>query len=92
MPVLENEGLLQILIDISSDMGIFGRMEEVVREHVNANPLDFTGESSVHANMGSDPLKLAMVIWWSYCYNCEPSQPSFMPADCRHLGKPAAPL
>ena len=84
MLVLEYEGPLQILIDIGSDMGIFGRMEEVVREHVNANPLDFTGESSVHANMGSDPLKLAMVIWWSYCYNCELSQPPAMPDNCTH--------
>ena len=62
---------LQILIDIGSDMGVFARMRDVVREHVRANPLDFTGESSVHANMGSDPMKLALNIWWSYCYNCE---------------------
>ena len=46
-------------------------MDEVVKEHVNGNPLDFTGESTVHANMGSDPMKLAMNIWWSYVYNCE---------------------
>ena len=62
---------LQILIDIGSDMGVFARMRDVVREHVQANPLDFTAESSVHANTGSDPMKLALNIWWSYCYNCE---------------------
>ena len=62
---------VQILIDISADMGVFGRMSEVVREHVMASPLDFTGDSTVHANIGSDPMKLAMNIWWSYCYNCE---------------------
>ncbi len=67
------DNCLQILIDIGSDMGIFARMRDAVREHVRANPLDFTGESSVHANMGSDPLKLALNIWWSYCYNCKRS-------------------
>ena len=65
---------LQILIDIGSDMEVFVRMDEVVKEHVTANPLDFTGESTVHAGMGSDPMKLAMNIWWSYCYNCERQQ------------------
>ncbi len=69
---------MQILIDISADMGIFARMDEVVREHVQASPLDFTGDSTVHANMGSDPMKLAMNIWWSYCYNCELSVVSLL--------------
>ncbi len=31
-------GLLQILIDISADMGVFARMDEVVREHVQSRP------------------------------------------------------
>ena len=61
----------QILIDISADMGVFGRMDEAVREHVQSNPLDFTGDSTVHAGTGSDPMKLAVNIWWSYCYNGE---------------------
>ena len=83
---------MQILIDIISDMGIFVRMEEVVKEHVNANPLDFTGESSVHANMGSDPLKLAMIIWWSYCYNCELSHSPTLPESCTCSRIPTAPF
>ena len=36
---------------------------------MEANPQDFTGDYSVHANIGADPMKLSMVIWWSYLYN-----------------------
>jgi hypothetical protein len=60
---------VQALIDIGTDPELFKRLHEVVKEHVTANPLDFTGECSVHANVGADPMKLAISVWWSYCYN-----------------------
>ena len=60
---------LQVLVDISTLPEVFDRMEECVKEHINANPLDFPGEFSVNANFGGDPMKFALVIWWNYCYN-----------------------
>jgi hypothetical protein len=44
-------------------------LNEAIGKHVEANPQDFTGDYSVHANIGADPMKLSMVIWWSYLYN-----------------------
>lgn len=62
---------LQVLVDIGTASEVFNRMDEAIGNHVTANPQDFTGEHSVHANVGADPMKLAMVFSWSYCYNCE---------------------
>lgn len=79
---------VQVLIDIGVDPELLPRMETVVREHLEANPLDFTGECSVHANVGADPMKLAVTIWWSYCYNGEPTHLNNEPNP---LGHPASP-
>ncbi|BDA50989.1 Mechanosensitive ion channel protein 4 [Coccomyxa sp. Obi] len=59
----------KVLVDIGTPSEVFDRMGEAIGNHVSANPQDFTGEYSVHANVGADPMKLAMVFWWSYCYN-----------------------
>jgi len=61
---------LQVLLDIGTSKEVFDRMDEAIGNHLNANAQDFTGEYSVHATAGADPMKLAMVIWWSYIYNC----------------------
>jgi hypothetical protein len=57
------------MVDIRTPKEVFNRVEEVVKAHVQANPLDFSGESSVNANFGGDPLKFSLTVWWSYCYN-----------------------
>ncbi len=60
---------VQVMVDIRTPKEVFNRVEEVVKAHVQANPLDFSGESSVNANFGGDPLKFSLTVWWSYCYN-----------------------
>ncbi|KAK9902061.1 hypothetical protein WJX75_002988 [Coccomyxa subellipsoidea] len=59
----------KVLIDIGTASEVFDRLNEAIGKHVEANPQDFTGDYSVHANIGADPMKLSMVIWWSYLYN-----------------------
>ena len=69
-PVL-NQRLVsvQIQVDISTLPEVFERLEACVIEHISANPLDFSGECSVNANFGTDPMKFLLVVWWNYCYN-----------------------
>ena len=60
---------MQVQVDISTPPEVFDRLEATVTEHISANPLDFSGESSVNANFGTDPMKFLLVVWWNYCYN-----------------------
>lgn len=75
---------MQILIDISTPRSFFDRIEVKVREHVKASPLDFSGDCAISCdkNAGNEPLKIVLVVWWSYAFNgeaslaCKWSQPS----------------
>ena len=60
---------VQVMVDIGTPKEVFDRVGDCVKAHVTEHALDFSGECSVNANVGGDPMKIALSIWWSYCYN-----------------------
>ena len=58
-------------MDITTPRSFFDQIEQRVKAHVKANPIDFTGDCAISCdkNAGNEPLKICLVVWWSYVYN-----------------------
>ena len=86
---------VQVLLDMTTPKALFDQVEARVKAHVKANPLDFTGDCAISCdkNAGVEPLKIALVVCWSYSFNGAPCMLSSIPqyyflggyAACVHM-------
>ena len=58
-------------MDFSASKGLVEALQTAVQAHIESKPHDFSAEFSVNVNVGGDPLKASISIWWCYAYNGE---------------------